>query len=304
MLSVLCLVASQACWKAAAMSNELARYQADGQEIVITDDDISQTLCPGGKVTQKEIKLFVELCKAQHLNPFTREAYLIKYGTGPASIVVGKDVFLKRAAKNPDFKGYKAGVTVWSNDKIERRQGSMVGSKEVLVGGWCEVYVEGYKAPMFDEVSIYEYRATTKDKQGNIVPTRQWAKMPGTMIRKVAIVHALREAFPDDFSGLYDESEMQQSGNPTIPVQDQPQEIEAVVEEIPAVNEAPINYLDVARGRMVAAEKQYAAIHGLDFDSVHKGTLKRPDWDGNNADLINAIAMEFEEENKADRSAQ
>ena len=41
--------------------------------------------------------MFIELCKAQKLNPFIREAYLIKFGISPANIVVGKDVFVKRA---------------------------------------------------------------------------------------------------------------------------------------------------------------------------------------------------------------
>ena len=32
--------------------------------------------------------------------------------------------------------------------------------------------------------------------------------MPATMIRKVALVQALREAFPSELSGMYDQSEM------------------------------------------------------------------------------------------------
>lgn len=35
-----------------------------------------------------------------------------------------------------------------------------------------------------------------------------WLKMPATMIRKVAIVQALREAFPSELGGMYDSSEM------------------------------------------------------------------------------------------------
>lgn len=36
--------------------------------------------------------------------------------------------------------------------------------------------------------------------------------MPGTMLRKVALCHALREAFPDDFQGLYGSEEMGDMG--------------------------------------------------------------------------------------------
>ena len=50
-----------------------------------------------------------------------------------------------------------------------------------------------------------------------------WAKMPATMIRKVAIVSALREAFPDKFQGMYDQSEMGQDG--TLPENEIPQDL-------------------------------------------------------------------------------
>ena len=35
-----------------------------------------------------------------------------------------------------------------------------------------------------------------------------WKSIPCTMIRKVALVHALREAFPNDLGSLYIEDEM------------------------------------------------------------------------------------------------
>jgi hypothetical protein len=38
-----------------------------------------------------------------------------------------------------------------------------------------------------------------------------WAKIPATMIRKVALVQALREAFPSDLGGCYDSAEMDQA---------------------------------------------------------------------------------------------
>ncbi len=183
------------------MCQELARYEADGAEIVITDDDVRNVLCGNQNVTDKEMRLFIELCRAQKLNPFIKEAYLIKYGNSPATIVTGKDVFTKRAFRNPRFRGMEAGVTVWSkmDGGIVQRPGSMVSAKnDTLLGGWCRVYVDGYEVPVFDEVSFSEY-STGKSN---------WLSKPGTMIRKVAMVHALREAFPEEFQGLYDECEM------------------------------------------------------------------------------------------------
>lgn len=182
------------------MCQELARYEADGTEVVITDDDVRNVLCKNANVTDVEMRMFIELCRAQRLNPFIKEAYLIKYGSSPATIVTGKDVFTKRAFRNPRFKGMEAGVTVINREgRIERREGSMVGTQtEKLVGGWCRVHIDGYKVPIFDEVAFSEY-STGKSN---------WLSKPATMIRKVAMVHALREAFPEEFQGLYDECEM------------------------------------------------------------------------------------------------
>ena len=189
------------------MAKELAKNQAEnGGEIVITDVDVKRVLCDNPNVTDAEMKMFVSLCKAQRLNPFIKEAHLIKYGSKPATIVTGKDVFTKRAARNPRFRGFEAGVTIINQSgQIERRAGSMVGpTTERLIGGWCRVHLEGYEVPMFDEVSFDEYAG----KKGDGSLNNQWKSKPGTMIRKVAIVHALREAFPEDLQGLYDASEM------------------------------------------------------------------------------------------------
>lgn len=189
------------------MTRELAKYTADdGTELSLTDTFIRNVISDNPDVTDREVLLFAALCKSQRLNPLVREAYLVKYGNRPATMVVGKDVFVKRAQRNPRFRGYRAGVTVIDRDgNIERREGSMVGkSTERLIGGWCSVNVEGYDSPMFDEVSFDEYAGRKKDNTLN----KTWASKPATMIRKVAIVHALREAFPDDLSQLYDASEM------------------------------------------------------------------------------------------------
>ena len=76
----------------------------------------------------------------------------------------------------------------------------MVLPGETPVGAWCKVYVDGYDVPIYDSVSFDEYAGKKRD--GSLNST--WAGQPGTMIRKVAVVHALREAYPEDFQGLYD----------------------------------------------------------------------------------------------------
>lgn len=183
----------------------LVKYEdAEGREVVLTREDIINTISSNPRITDKEIKLFIELAKAQKLNPFTKEIFITKYGDYPATFIVGKDVFTKRAQANPLFKGMQAGIIVQRGNGVDQREGSATFSDEMLLGGWCKVYVQGYDVPIYDSVSFNEYAARKADGSLNSM----WASKPATMIRKVAIVHALREAFPSDFQGLYDQSEM------------------------------------------------------------------------------------------------
>jgi phage recombination protein Bet len=184
------------------MKNSLATLEytmADGQ--VLTADTVRNYLVSGnGNVTDQEVVMFIELCKAQHLNPFIREAYLIKFGNSPANIVVGKDVFVKRAYRNPDYEGMRAGIVVVDKTgDVKEREGSLKAPGETLIGGWCEVYIKNKKHPIKSIVSLEEYSKAQST----------WKSMPMVMIRKVAMVTALREAFPEDLQGMYDASEMQ-----------------------------------------------------------------------------------------------
>ena len=192
-----------------AVKNSLAKtqntegkitYKANGEEVQLSRSLIKSYLVNGnGQVTDQEVTMFLSLCKFQHLNPFLREAYLIKYGTSPATVVVGKDVLLKRAMRSDKFGGLSAGVIVVNAaNEIEEREGTFVLPDETLVGGWAKVIIKNYDVPFYASVSMKEY-STGKSN---------WLTKPGTMIRKVALAQALREAFPEEMSALYDASEM------------------------------------------------------------------------------------------------
>jgi phage recombination protein Bet len=194
--------------------NELVKYQTDHGEVSLSPEIIRRYLVPAGtNVTEQEVQLFLQLCKYQGLNPFLREVYLVKYGDFPASIVTGKEVFTKRAMANKDFAGFEAGIVVKSGNKIERREGSMKLPGEELMGGWAKVHVKGHEVPFYDEVSFDEYAAKKRD--GTL--TGMWQTKPATMIRKVAIVHALREAFPEQFEGLYSQEEISHVDGSRLP---------------------------------------------------------------------------------------
>lgn len=190
-----------------AENTQLVEYESNGEMVKISPTMIRRYLVNGGgNVSDGEVMMFMSLCRYQHLNPFLREAYLIKYGNNdPATIVTGKDVFTKRADNNPKYKGKKAGVVVLKEDgTVEEREGTMVLPTEKLVGGWAKVFIND-REPEYQSVSFDEYAGKKKDGSLN----SQWSKKPATMIRKVALVQALREAFPDRFQGLYAQEEFQ-----------------------------------------------------------------------------------------------
>lgn len=191
------------------MNDLMVSYEANGTDITLTQDDIKNFIVSGddkNPVTPKEMKLFMELCRAQKLNPFLREVYLVKFGN-QANIITGKDVFLKRARANPDFRGFKAGIIVENQKGFEKREGTFyMQGRENLVGGWADVYIKDWEVPFEHTVSLAEFNKATST----------WKSMPAVMIRKVALVQALREAFPDDLSQLYASEEIEDHDSDNI----------------------------------------------------------------------------------------
>ena len=185
----------------------VTEYKVGEESIRLSPAIVRKYLVNGsGNVTDQEIMMFIGLCKYQHLNPFLREAYLIKYGNQPATIVTGKEAITKRAMRNQRFSGQQAGVVIYHEDtgSLEYRDGSLVIPGEQLVGGWAKVYVKGFDVPIEAAVSFEEYVGRKNDGSIN----SQWAKKPATMIRKVALMQALREAFPEELGSMYASEEM------------------------------------------------------------------------------------------------
>lgn len=175
-----------------------------GEQLQFTIDD-AKNISGNPNVTAKEFYLFCQICKANKLNPFLKDAYLIKYGNNQAQIITGKNSAIKIASRHKSYNGYKAGIIVIDqNKKVIKREGSMVYGGETLVGGWGKVFRKDWEQPAYDEVSLKEYIGKKKDGTVN----SQWATKPATMIRKVGLVHPLREAFPEEFNNIYDESEI------------------------------------------------------------------------------------------------
>lgn len=197
------------------MGKELMNVEFEslsGISVKLDAETVRNTLARGnGKISDQEVAMFLRTCQAKRLDPLENgEVYLIKYDDKvPAQLVVGCHAYIRRADHFPDYRGFKAGITVARGGAMEpvQKEGACLYKtlEEQLVGGWCRVFRErsnGYVEETFVEVSFDEY-STGKSN---------WGAKPATMIRKVAISQAFRAAFPNEYEGLYTVDEMQASG--------------------------------------------------------------------------------------------
>ena len=192
------------------MSNEVRDvsvvYEVDGSQVKLTPSIVQEYIVgtDNGKITMQEYKFFTELCKVRKLNPFLKEAYLIKFGNQPAQIVVGKDAILKRAILHPKFNGREQGIIVLSeNGEITERKGTFKLPTETLVGAWAKVYRKDWDFPTYVSVAFDEVAQHKSSGELNA----NWKQKGATMVEKVALVRALRETFIEDLGGMIDEDE-------------------------------------------------------------------------------------------------
>ena len=147
-----------------------------GMPPVVPDEVIASYLESfGNKLQPFHRKQFIQICKAFQLNPFIREIYGIPYGD-KFSIIVGYEVFLKRAERSGLLAGWKA----WTTGEGKEMKGHV------------EIQRKDWTTPFSHEVYFSEY------DQGN----QMWKSKPATMIKKVAIAQGFRMAFPEELGGL------------------------------------------------------------------------------------------------------
>ena len=169
-------------------------YQVAGQDIKLSYQIVRDFLTKGnGQVSDQDLVQFISICKYNQLNPFLNEAYLVKFGQQPAQMIVSKEALMKRAEACETYEGFKAGVIVMRNNEAVDVEGCFMLPDDKLVGGWSEVHRSDRKFPIVSRVTLEEY-----DKKQST-----WNEKKSTMVRKVAIVQALREAFPTQLGAMY-----------------------------------------------------------------------------------------------------
>lgn len=199
--------------------SQLVKYRAnDGVEVTLTPQTVAAYIATGNADAEpKDVVRFMATCRARGLNPLAGDCYMTVYrnrqtGQKSVSTVVSKDYFVRTAASQESFDGLDSGVVVYKprTGEMEERVGTIVGkNSEQLVGGWAAVYDKRRSHPTKVTVALSEY-----DTGKSL-----WKSKPATMIRKVALVQALRETYPAQFGGVYDRDEMPDE-MPPAPVQE------------------------------------------------------------------------------------
>lgn len=165
---------------------------------------------------QNELAFFLNVCKMKRLDPFSQQVHVVKrwdsdLGREKMTIQIGIDGFRVIAARTGELAG---------NDEpiYDTEEGPHPNKATVTVYRWSQGKGLGERIPYTASARFSEYVQTKKDG----TPNRMWATKPFIMLGKCAEALALRKAFPDEYSGLYSDEEMEQADNETHAPQGKP----------------------------------------------------------------------------------
>jgi phage recombination protein Bet len=159
------------------------------------------------EATVDELKLFLYQAQRTGLDALSRQIYCIHRN------VKTPNGWIKKMTIQTSIDGFRV---------IAERSGNYGGQSEPVFVEQdgklisCKVSVFRFHGETRYEASVgvaYWEEYVQKDKEGKT--TGLWAKMPHTMLSKVAEALALRKAYPQDLSGLYTGDEMAQSTEET-----------------------------------------------------------------------------------------
>ncbi len=209
------------------------------ERIASLDAKVLKEVLPGLQdCTDNEVAAFVEYCKAAQMDPWMKDAYLVKYSkSDPASVVVGNNYHVRQAAASPIYCGHKHGLVV-QNTQIDpsgaeiRRNGAMTMPGDVVLGGWIIVYRNG----------IEDFEWTLPFDEYN-TGRSMWVQKPNTMMCKTIESQGLRKGIPGAF-GV--EQQVVAAGLKLLEEEDVPaEENEALDAKFREVSEHPVSYPEV-----------------------------------------------------------
>lgn len=172
-----------------------------------------------------EFNLFCEVARAKGLDPFLGQIIPMVFSKKDAAkrkmtIIISRDgqrVIAQRcgdyrpASKPPQYEMDKTLITPLNPQGISAAT-VYLWKQDPKSGDWYEVAGQAFWdefAPIKDEWVMDE--ATGRNKKSGrqtLDDSGNWCRMPRLMISKCAEMQALRAGWPEQFTGLYDEAEM------------------------------------------------------------------------------------------------
>lgn len=169
---------------------------------------IKDTICPG--LTESELELFAYQCKRTQLDPLLKQIVPIKRWNSVAqkevmTIQTSIDGFRVIAERTGKYQG-QTKVEWCGSDGVWK---DVWVSDENPVAAKVGIYKEKFVEPLYAVAHFKEYAAYNSQGKLNYI----WLTKGILMIAKCAKALALREAFPQDLSGLYTFEEMSKHDN-------------------------------------------------------------------------------------------
>lgn len=199
--------------------NEITRYDMTPKQIALVKQTIAKDC------NNDEFSLFMEVARAKGLDPFIQQIIPMVFSKDneakrKLTIIISRDgqrVIAQRCgdyrpASRPPVYEYDASLKGPLNPKGIVTTTVYLWKQDQKDGTWYEVSGQvdwDEFAPVKDEWAFDE--ATNKRKptgRKTLDDSGNWTRMPKLMIAKCAEMQALRAGWPEQFTGLYDEAEM------------------------------------------------------------------------------------------------
>jgi phage recombination protein Bet len=199
--------------------NEITKFTMSPKQIALVKTTVAKD------TNDDEFNLYMEVAKAKGLDPFLGQIIPMVFNKDKAdkrkmTIIISRDgqrVIAQRcgdyrpANKPPEYDRDKDLISPLNPQGIVSAT-TYLWKQDQKSGDWYEVAGQAFWeefAPVSDEW-LYDQDAGKRKPTGKKVldSSGNWCRMPRLMIAKCAEMQALRAGWPEQFTGLYDEAEL------------------------------------------------------------------------------------------------
>lgn len=207
------------------MNSNIVRIAQQGEYTDRQLDLIRRTVATDAN--SQEFDLFCEVARRTGLDPFRKQLSIIVFNKNDEkkrriAIFAPIDGLRSIAARSLRYRPDEDAPRVTYNEELKDPQTNPLGLERAEVRVYIrDAHGEEWRpvtgVAYWDEFAPVTEEWAWGERRGERVPTGkmkldgQWSKMGRLMLAKCAEAQALRKAFPEDLSGLYESSELDQA---------------------------------------------------------------------------------------------